>query len=442
MKIPLIPSLLSAMAMFAAPPSLHAQLPGPKPLMKDFMGINGHLSFKPELYAPTCRWVRNYHPMLWDVMDDTSYTPQYPLSRQKIHGDFVDWSKVYGSWKAAGYSIDACLQWDPIHIEKWKEVEKDAFNYGRTFAKYFGPSGQNLVAAVEIGNEPAETNNKDYKTIFENMAKGVRAGDPKLKIFGACSGVNPDKYSKDVNILKGLENLYDGLNIHTYSLAEAWPTWRRSHPEDPNIPYLKVIDDMVKWRDTNARGKEIWVTEFGYDASEKKPDPDGPMGKWVSSTETEQAQWIVRSFLVFSAMDLQKAFLYFYNDEDKPGFHAVSGITRNFEPKPAYWAMAHQFKTLGDYRFARALTQKVDDLYVYEYINPKLPKEPILVAWSPTGKQLESTKTISLGGGQIVKAERMPLKEGPAETVALQASGNSVSIPLSESPLYIWLKRS
>jgi len=436
-------SLLSALAssLFLGA-SLHAQIPTPKPLMRDFMGINGHLDFKPELYNQTCAWARNYHPMVWDLMDDTSNTPKFPMSRQPIHDGPVDWQKVYGSWKKAGFSVDACLQFDPIHIEKWKDVKEDAFEYGKAFAKYFGPSGsQKLVESVEIGNEPAETGDKDFQTIFENMAKGLRAGDPKLKIMGACSGVKPDKYSKDVANFKGFENLYDVLNIHTYSMAEPWPTWRRSYPEDPNIPYLKVIEDMTKWRDAHARGKEIWVTEFGYDASTQKPDPSGPMAKWVSSTETEQAQWIVRSFLVFSSMDVQKAFVYFYNDKDEPSFHASSGITRNFVPKPAFWAMAHLYKTLGDYKFSRALTQTAGDAYVFEYVNPKLPKEPILVAWLPTGTQAESSKMLSLGGGQIVKAERMPLKEGPAETVALKANGNSVSAPLSESPLYIWLKR-
>lgn len=441
MKVSLPSRAVLASLLGFLPFATHAQWPGQKPLMKDFMGINGHLDFKPELYAPLCDWARNYHVVPWDLWKDTSAVPEFPLSRQPIHDGPVDWQKVYSSWKAAGFSIDACLIWDHIKAGEWKDLEKDSFEYGRAFAKYFGPSNKNLISSVEIGNEPTEYNDADYKTIFENMAKGIRAGDPKMKIMGACAGVDPDKYSKDVKLLKGFENLYDVLNIHTYSLAEFWPKWRRSHPEDPNIHYLKVVNDMIKWRDANARGKEIWITEFGYDASSRKPDPNGPNAQWIGSTETEQAQWVVRSFLVFSGMDVQKAFVYYYNDQDEPSFHASSGLTRNFVPKPAYWAMAHLYHTLGEYKFSRAVVQKNDDYYLYEYVSPKRPKEPILVAWLPTGTQAGSTKTITLGGGQIIKAERMPLKENEVERVDLKPNGNSVSVPLTESPLYISLRR-
>jgi len=45
------------------------------------------------------------------------------------------------------------------------------------------------------------------------------------------------------------------------------------------------------------------------------------------------AQWLVRSLLVFSAMPVERAYLYFFNDEDQPRFHASAGITRHYQPK-------------------------------------------------------------------------------------------------------------
>ncbi len=38
-----------------------------KPLMEDFMGLNGHFQFKPELHKQVSRLVRNYHNIKWDV---------------------------------------------------------------------------------------------------------------------------------------------------------------------------------------------------------------------------------------------------------------------------------------------------------------------------------------------------------------------------------------
>jgi serine/threonine-protein kinase ATR len=420
---------------------VQAQTKKPKPLMRDFMGINAHLKFKPELYAPTCTVVRNYHNAAWDLNSDSTATPLYPMTLQEIDGAKVDWSQVYGSWKAAGYTfIDACIRIESIKKEKWKNLDHDARAYGEALAKYFGPSSGQFLASAEIGNEPASWDDKSYRRIFENMAKGMRAGDPKLKIVTAAAAAGkPDKYSKSMECFKGLEDLYDVLNVHTYSMIEGWPTWRRVFPEHADIPYLKVVEEMIAWREANAPGKEIWVTEFGYDATSGKNTPKGDFAKWVSSTETEQAQWIVRSFLLFSAMEVDKAFMYYFNDEDEASFHASSGLTRNFVPKPAYYAMAHLRKTLGDYAFSRVVTQTTE-LCIYEYVNPLKPKEAIQVVWSPTGEQKETTMTLPFLTGEVARAERMPLKEGEAEAVTVERGDKSIKIPVSESPIYLFLK--
>lgn len=404
------------------------------PLMRDFMGLNGHFTFRPALYRPTCNLVRNYHSTVWDLGDDTSVMPDFPLAKNK-----VNWADLYGAWKKEGFRIDACLQVESIKPAAWKNLESDSFAYAEAFAKNLGPTSGHLVESAEIGNEPASYDVATYRKVFENMATGLRTGDPKLKIVtAAASAVDPDKYSKNVSAFEGLENLYDVLNIHTYSFAEGWPTWRRVWPEHPDIPYLKVVNDMIKYRDTHAPGKQIWVTEFGYDAGTKKPGP-GDFAKWVSATETQQAQWIVRSFLLFSSLGIDRAYLYYYDDKDEPILHGSSGLTRNFVPKPAYHAMAHLYQTLGDYRFARVVRQLKDDLYIFEYQNPSKPKEPIWVVWSPTGSQREVARSITVPG-TVVKAERMPLKEGKPKPAFFEMEGNLASVQVNESPVYLWLK--
>lgn len=415
------------------------------PLMRDFMGINGHFAFKPALYRPTCELVRNYHPTIWDLGDDTALPATFPLARNK-----VNWADTYGSWKKEGYRIDACLQYESIKAPAWKNLEADTRAYGEAFAKYFGPSTNNTIESAEIGNEPASWDATTYRKVFENMAKGLRAGDPKLKIVTcAANAINPDKYSKNVSAFEGLENLYDVLNVHTYSTIEGWPTWRRVWPEHADIAYLKVVNDMIKYRDAHAPGKKIWVTEFGYDAGTGKKGT-GDFAGWVSSTETEQAQWIVRSFLMFSSMGIDRAYLYYFDDNDEPMLHGASGITRKFVPKPAYYAMAHLYKTLGNYRFSRIVKQDKDDLFIFEYVNPDKPKEPIWVVWSPTGTQRTVTKNIDLSSNKILKVEQMPLKAGEPGNVQIGDIGDNhgqrgssivnLTLPVSESPIYLWLK--
>lgn len=414
-----------------------AAAPAEKPLFKDFMGLNVHtVQFKPELYKPTVRWVRDYHPIAWDLGDDGSAKLTLPKANNG-----VDWKALYGDWQKHGYEIDVCAMFESIDAAKWGDISQRAFEYGESFAKVFGPSGDNkLVRSIEIGNEPSKYDDATNRKMFEAMAKGVRKGDPKLTIVTcAVNDGKDDIYAKDINSLDGLQPLYDVINIHDYAFAEMWPTFRRSYPEDPSINYLKYIDKMTAWRNAHAKGKPIWVTEFGWDSATKAPDPKGDWAKWVGATDTQQAQYLIRSFLAFSAMDVEKAFIYFFNDDDQASLHAASGITRKFQPKPSFYSTAHLLKILGEYRFSRVVTQKVGEVYVYEYKSPK-SKDKILAVWSPTGSNREATMTLPKVG-KVLKTEQMPLADGPAPAVAVQAGKDgSATLKVSESPTFLWVK--
>lgn len=411
----------------------------PKPLFRDFMGLNVHtVLFKPDLYKPVCRLVRDYHGFDWDIGNETNYAPRFPLSR-----NMVNWEELYGGWKKAGYGIDVSLMFTQTPADKWKDLPRDAFAYGVSFARFFGPSGtQNLVESIEIGNEPGHYSDAVYHSLFENMARGLRQGDPKLKVVTCATVTGPsEKYAKSLSCVKGLESLYDVINLHTYAFAEQYPTWRRSYPEDPTIKYLTPIKETIAWRNANAPGKEIWVTEFGWDATTKPAPPTGDFSKWQSSTETQQAQYLVRSFLVFSAMDVDRAYIYFFNDKDEPQLHGSSGLTRDYKPKPAFYAVSYLYHTLGDYRFERVVKEEPGRLAVYEYRNGANRKERIWAVWSPTGSNKQSEVSLPSSGGTVYRAERMPLKEGAADAAHWDArQDGTVRLTAAESPTFLWIR--
>lgn len=389
------------------------------------------------MYKPTTRLVRDYHGLDWDVGDDTSYVPQFPMSRNK-----VNWEELYGGWVRAGYEIDVCVMVGQNPPDKWKDLPRDAYQYGRAFARFFGPSSRRLVTSVEIGNEPGNFPDPDYRTLFENMAKGLRDGDPKLKVVTCATFDQPSgKYHKSLSTVQGLDPLYDVLNVHSYAQAEPYPTWRRSYPEDPAIPYLKDIQAVIDWRNARARGKEVWLTEFGWDATTKPQDKEGTFKQWVGVTDTQQAQYIVRSWLVFAAMDLDRAYLYWFNDADRASVHAAAGLTRNYEPKPSFHATAHLLATLGDYQFGRVVRQTRGELYIYEFRHATDPKRRVWAAWSPTGSGRKAAVTLTGLPGKVEKAERMPLTPGKAEQVRLAAAkSGSVGLEVTESPVYLWVR--
>jgi len=410
-----------------------------RPTMGEFIGVNGHtVQFKPELYSKVCRKVRDYHPIEWDLGKDSDFRLQFPEARNR-----VNWNVVYGSWQKQGFETDVSVMFHGFPPETWKDLSRDPYVYGLAFAKMFGPSSEKkLVSSVEIGNEPGNYPDEKYRTLFEAMAKGFREGDPKLKVL-TCNITTGKSggYEKSVTCVKGLEPLYDVLNIHTYAMVDGWPTWRRSFPEDPSITFLKGVEDLIAWRNENAKGKEIWVTEFGWDASSKPPAATGDAAKWKGNvSDPQQARYLVRAFMVFSAMNVDRAYLYFFNDSDEPSFHAASGITRNFQPKPSFHAVGHLYRSLGEYRFATAVAKKPAELYAYQYVHGSDPKKKVLVAWSPTGAERTATVELPLGKAKLVRAERMPLAEGNVPAVEVPVKAGVASLPLDESPLFLWLE--
>lgn len=380
--------------------------------------------------------LRDYHGLDWDIGDDTSYVPRFPMSRNQ-----VNWEELYGSWVKAGYTIDVSVMLGNTPPKAWKDMKKDAFQYGREFAKFFGPSGRNLVTSVEIGNEPGNYPDADYRTLFESMAQGFRAGDPRMKVVTCATFASPSgEYHKSLTCVQGLEPLYDAINVHSYAQVEGWPTWRRSYPEDPKIPYLKDIQKVIDWRNAKARGKQVWLTEFGWDATTKPNAKEGTFKDWVGVTDTQQAQYIVRSFLVFSAMDMDRAYLYWFNDADAPSVHAAAGLTRNYTPKPSFYAVTHLLSSLGEYRFSRMVHAVTGDLYAYEFIHSTDRKRVVWAVWSPTGSNRTKDVTLAQLPGKVEKAERMPLAPGnPIPCRWTSPKAGSVRLDIDESPVYLWL---
>ena len=401
--------------------------------MRDFIGLNVHtVQFKPALYAPVTKVLRNYHPMRWDVADDTSGSLDFPFAKNR-----VNWATLYGGWQKAGYKTHATILFDDIEQKHWKDVESDARKYGEAFAKHFG----GLLDAAEIGNEPGKYDDETYGRLFAAMAKGLRAGKPGFRIATCAANLGKSgRYSKSMDIFAAQGELWDIINIHTYAEAEPWPTWRRSYPEDPATKWIENINHVIKWRDDNAKGKEIWVTEFGYDAGSKPPPKTGDFSRWMTSTEEQQAMWAVRSFLILPRLGVDRAHLYFFNDADEPKLHASSGITRNFEPKPAFHALAWMQKSLGEYRFSRVDREALPgECYSYEFAHGAEKKKRVLAAWLPSGES--KTVRLFIDTARVLKAERMPLTPGDAEAVVVkQEIEGYIALEVGERPTFIWLE--
>ena len=409
-----------------------------RPLIVDLLGINGHaVRFKPDIYQPLTHFVRTYHPMEWDLNGRTDTVPAFPFTRNRL-----DWSANYGTWKQHGFDIDCSLLFDSIKASDWIDPELNGKAYGHAFASAFGPSAPgSLVSSVEIGNEPSGYTNEQYTTLFSALASGIRTGDPKLRIASCAVTIGPSTpRARSIECFRGLDHLLDVLTIHLSARLEERPTWESSFPEDPRLAYIKQIRDVLAWRDRNAPAKPIWITEFGWDCSTKRPNPNDSFAKWIGVTDQQQAQWMVRATLLLTSLDIQRMYVQAADDADEPGPDRGAGITRNGVPKPSFYAMIHLVKTLGGHRFEGVIRQD-HDAVVVRFRNATDKLKTVIVAWSPTGDDRSVPFTTPLPADRrVVRMQRMPLGEQledmPPPTTA---ADGSVTVTLTESPLYVWL---
>ena len=193
---------------------------------------------------------------------------------------------------------------------------------------------------------------------------------------------------------------------------------------------------LCRWRDAHAPGKPVWLTEFGYDSSTKPPAPTGDFARWIGVSDTQQAQWLVRSLLVFSAMPVERADIFFFNDDDQPSLHASSGITRHFQPKPSFYALSHLQQVLGGYRFQTIVTDEPGRLRVQEYRNDS--RQIVWAVWSPTGDGKTFTATLDHLPGRLVDTQYMPLTASSSLPAPTPPAGDpQVTVQVDESPLYL-----
>lgn len=185
----------------------------------------------------------------------------------------------------------------------------------------------------------------------------------------------------------------------------------------------------------------MWITEFGWDSctADAMSKRAGWFKKlnWQGVTDLQQAQYLVRSIFCFSERDIDRAYLYFFNDSNKASVHASSGLTRNFKPKMSYWAVSHLYKTLGDFRFKRVISKK-NDSYVYEFIHADKRKK-IWVVWRAGENPGFSDLTLNLPSSPL-KIERMPTKSHKGIAEKWQGKGSKIKLKVSGSPLYIFLR--
>jgi len=409
------------------------------PPLKDFVGICGHYHFDAPAYAPLAGLVRNYHPTNWDLDVRKPYKePPYPFALNR-----VNWEMLYGDWRRAGFEVDASLMFDPFKPDDWVDPEGQAYAYGKAFARFFGPSGKNLVSVAELGNEPGSYSDAQFTKVARALARGLKDGDPRMLVATAnCTPGESDRYAKSLACYEGWMDLIDVLNVHVYAIKGSWPNRVRTYPEDPECDFLSRVRELVAWRDEHAPGKQVWVTEFGWDAHLPGGAPlqqGVPIDRRPSTiSRVQQAQYLVRGYLLFAASGVDRAYMFWYRDEGpSKGLHNADGLISAGLKQPAFFALRSLRRTLGDYRFSLVLAEGPGSAYACLF---RAPGGRACVAfWNGTrgGEPVEyalDLEKAGLGNARLTRAVELTLEDTPEPSVEATVTGGVLKVRAVGTP--------
>ena len=448
----------------------------PKPQIHTFrelLGVNGiwgwgHSKYSnalgaeegPFLYSRVASHARNYHNLDWDVTDP-DFDPGYAnmtAGRGTQAKWWLNWDTEYSVWRNASLVVDASIQFTNQSMPdyRWNTPEQSAFNYGKEFARHFGPTqGNGLISALEVGNEPWDYSPEFYSNVLKGMSAGVKSVDTGMIVSpGAFQAENKDDHRTYIGtrVLEAFASTVDIINCHTYSFINDDRSIRRATFPENKLSSFNNIRPLTRWRDANVPSKPVWVTEWGWDS-------DGAGEACRASecvSERAQAIYAVRGLMILARSNIERATWYFYANTDCETLFCRSGLTasfkNNFQKKTVFAIFERLLELIGNTYFQSVIQENATG-YVYAlgqnsattYTSNVTKETSHLLAWLPVDADDASTghAIVTLPLGTVPSAgHRFTGSSASDPTVTdtcYSQTGQSLNLTLTRDPCLVTL---
>lgn len=326
--------------------------------------------------------------------------------------------------------------------------------------------GLGLIQYIECNNEPdrwwkgakAQQSAEEYAanlSAFYDGHKGalgagvgVKNADPSMRVvMGGLADPNPDFVRKMVAWCEKnrgyksdgtIDLCFDVINYHHYSNNKQsdWsaPGIRGEAPELSESP--KLAERFVDMAKNEFGSMEVWVTELGYDINSNSPQRALAMdGKSILET---QADWSIRSALMYARNGVSRIHFYMLNDVDtqSPVQYASAGFaTPDGRRRPALNYVTQVRDLMGDYEYTRTLSR---DPFVDLYT---LGDKKIYVLTVPDEKNREERFELDLADKNIrqVKVHELQATATQLKTHTENVDNGKLVITVSETPIFVEL---
>lgn len=463
----------------------------PKTTMTEYMGINTNVASYDNKYlldlSKCVKWIREYHN--WGQYEPVNnyykwdnFTKEPGGNSWPEHNLFMDQCKKYGinvlidvldkpSWMGTSpipiNTGTGALASD--YIERLEFLGQLVARYG---SKKISASlletadkvtGLNYIKYYEDDNEP-DYNWKSPLWTAANYAKycnaahdgfgvqtdaahpllGIKSVDPDAK--HVMAGLSSADTTYVTNVLKasGGRIPFDVLNVHWYctDMTNAYS------PENEKHGYEIGYQKFFKWRNRVLPNMPIWMTEFGWDTyltTDKKHS-------YTYAPVLQQANYIVRSYMVLLKLGFEKAFLFMDTDTDGKNVlqYATSGLltdrSTGYNKKMSYYYVATMQNVLGKTEYSKAISYKElsgkNEIYCLEFNNP-VTSQKVYALWTRvTGSNTDSgIKTAyKFNPGYTVNDAYSILladKDMDGDTIRPTVTDNMIDLTLSETPQFV-----
>lgn len=352
------------------------------------------------------------------------------------------------------------------YVEDWNEQDK--FWMGRSKSKqqraaYFNAFEYAAMLSTDYdGHENTvfhTPTNGDCKQAFPT---GVKNADPKTKVvMSGITGLYLD-YVKGIHSWAKMHRKdgafpADVLNFHHYSNnfgGQAGGPTKDSKgvsPEEDNL--YGRLKELVSYRNLYLPGKEIWVSEFGYDVHQKSPQRVPLIGKF--DAEEVQGQWLVRSFLAIAAAGIDKAQLFTLTDHyhgDPAQRFSTCGLLElakeqnpntpfpEFRARKAYYYLYAMKTALRDFRFSKILKTTDPKISAYEFVHSTITGKKAYALWANTTEDYRRSDYSFTLSNDAKSAHLLTLldQDIDGDKKVLKLNNRRLVIPeISECPVFI-----
>ena len=344
-------------------------------------------------------------------------------------------------------------------------------------------TGTGLLAYYENGNEPdANWVHSDGSYLFSPEATaamcsadydgdqkrlgatfGVKNADPQAKmVLAGLAGAGPstDWLTNVTNYLDGMRTWAaahrggsfpaDVINVHDYCFGpDPFGTTNPRPGLAPEACGLRAaVAGVVAYRDQHLPGKEIWLTEFGYDT-----DPGSRLRAPAiggADAQTVQGQWLVRSFLVLMDAGIDRAFLFVSRDNCTGTATQCPGNTTQFstsgvltqkgdeQPKTAWYFLATLRARLGSMRYTGTAASGRADVSIARFFDAAANKGAYVV-WKTTSDGSSASGFALPVAASVSSATLVALTAGSTTGTAAAASiaAGHVMLTVTETPALV-----